>query len=134
MKEELKWHHLPAGLEQFTHWTETTKNSGRIRNEHSIFQEPSPSTSCIVSWRWAHSDPIKNLERLSRIRAKVFACGFEMFMIDLVSVDQENERRIEQVIDFSRFYNTLPVVTSYPSSNVSPFQHRGWIIHETVTW
>lgn len=92
----------------------------------------------VLSWRWDFTRGASNEPRSRNLAAAVKYCqssGIQYLFADVISIDQtlEDSQLIQQVKQFSRLYETIPVIAAYDQQGSKLFEtmRRPWIFSET---
>lgn len=124
---------------------QASRNSGIVPDDlprsFVSFPPRDPSRVAVLSWRW-DLEPISNASRnilAALLHAK--QVGLHHVFLDLVSINQRltGDKLAEAVIEFSRLFESLPVIAAYDELNASDrmfirTMRRPWIAREVRSW
>ncbi|MEM6718223.1 MAG: hypothetical protein AAF611_02810 [Bacteroidota bacterium] len=94
-----------------------------------IFLEDFLHETCIASWKWDISSIDEVSNNLSECAWDGFHLGFSFLLSDIVSINQNSENFINELIKFNSLYEKLHAVISY---SVDPQMQRTWLKNEAI--
>ncbi|KAK0736688.1 hypothetical protein B0T21DRAFT_384164 [Apiosordaria backusii] len=88
----------------------------------------------VLSWRWDGDLKTRGSKNIASAIYQAKRMGVRYLFLDLVSIDQSlsGEALIQQVVEFSSLYSTIPVIAAYDmeGEEFEDTMYRPWIFNE----